>query len=59
MAELYPKRVIWMQEEETLKWILVGLSADGEVQDPRDYEDVSSLLSLLYFARHIYNLILI
>lgn len=39
--DIYPKRVIWMQEEDTLKWVLVGLSSDGEVQDPRDYEDVS------------------
>mmetsp|Transcript_33382 Transcript_33382/g.58584 ORF Transcript_33382/g.58584 Transcript_33382/m.58584 type:complete len:733 (+) Transcript_33382:458-2656(+) len=44
MADLYPKRVIWMQEEETLKWILVGLSAEGEVQDPSDYEDVHTPL---------------
>ena len=40
-ANVYPKRVIWMQEEDTLKWVLVGLTDDGEVQDPSDYEDVS------------------
>lgn len=39
--DVFPKRVIWMQEEDTLKWVLVGLSSDGEIQDPKDYEDVS------------------
>ena len=38
---IYPKRVVWVQDEDTGKWVLVGLSADGEVQDPKDYEDVS------------------
>jgi len=38
--EVYPKRVVWVQEEDTGKWVLVGLSTDGEVQDPKNYEDV-------------------
>ena len=38
-----PDRFIWMRDEDTMRWVLVGLYADGEeqVQDPRDYEDVS------------------
>lgn len=38
-----PERLVWVQEEVTGKWVLVGLSADGEVQDPADYEDVSTM----------------
>ena len=36
-----PKRVVWVQDEISGKWMLVGLSDKGEVQDPADYEDVS------------------
>ena len=36
-----PGRVIWMQDEDTLKWVLCSLDNDGGVHDPRDYEDVS------------------
>lgn len=39
-----PERLVWVQEEVTGKWVLVGLSADGEVQDPADYEDVQAPL---------------
>ena len=34
-------RVIWMQDEDTLKWVLCDLDNNGGVRDPRDYEDVS------------------
>mmetsp|Transcript_22131 Transcript_22131/g.48139 ORF Transcript_22131/g.48139 Transcript_22131/m.48139 type:complete len:655 (+) Transcript_22131:316-2280(+) len=38
------KRVVWVQDEDTLKWVLVELSAEG-AQDPGDYDDVRVPLS--------------
>ena len=40
-------RVIWMQDEDTLKWVLCDLDNNGGVRDPRDYEDVSFFILIL------------
>lgn len=52
-AARLPRRVVWVQDLETSRWVLVGLTDDGRIEDPRDYEEVS--VSQPCFCNRVFN----